>query len=233
MNKSTTCKSLLYQHAIVLSILEIREQYLKIIFKEVYENIGQILTLVRVRLSMPQTQDDFYQDDTKARHNSFGELVGQAIKDLRNLCKYFYPDLAITEVICLRLFRTSSKLLDLNPLIALQVKGKPKRLTTGKTIILFQVLYEILNSIKEVDKGELKKLKITYINAMVRFNIAYTGNATSGNRMYAHSAENTAFQKLNIFERIELTGGELSMKTRKNNVTSIKINIPFNQLNHE
>ena len=82
-------RELLYLYEILHTRLEIREHFLKTVVKEVYENIGQVLSLIRVQLS-------FYGQTLKQgkmkKLDSSGELVGKTIRDLRDMCQLFYPE---------------------------------------------------------------------------------------------------------------------------------------------
>src|SRR5688572_30801693 len=71
----------LFELEVLRARLEIRDFFLKNLFREVYENIGQVLSLVRVMLASPG-----------AGTERASELVGKSIRDLRQMCKSFFPD---------------------------------------------------------------------------------------------------------------------------------------------
>src|SRR5437868_1494947 len=84
-------EQLLFRHEALRARLDIRDFFLKNTVREVYENIGQVLSLVRMQLALLAA-------DTKAVVKSVespGNLVGQSIRDLRVMCKSFYPDAEI------------------------------------------------------------------------------------------------------------------------------------------
>src|SRR5262245_21081184 len=71
----------LFDLEVLRARLEIRDFFLKDLYREVYENIGQLLSLVRVMLAKPGD-----------RVEPASELVGKTIRELREMCRQFYPD---------------------------------------------------------------------------------------------------------------------------------------------
>ena len=62
------------------SRIEIQERSLQVYSKEIFENIGQVLSLVKLQLQ------------TESKIPEPGKLLGKAITDLRNLTKQLSPD---------------------------------------------------------------------------------------------------------------------------------------------
>ena len=63
------------------------------IARNIYENVGQVLSLVRVQLSMLS----FENEPEKLSTEGSGELIGEAIRDLRRMCRNFYPETELLE----------------------------------------------------------------------------------------------------------------------------------------
>jgi|KBSSwiStaDraftv2_1062776.scaffolds.fasta_scaffold76040_3 signal transduction histidine kinase len=70
------------------SRIEIQERSLQAYSKEIFENIGQVLSLVKLQLLSFQPSNN---NDTDNILDS-GKLLGKAIADLRNLTKQLSPD---------------------------------------------------------------------------------------------------------------------------------------------
>src|SRR5688572_14748519 len=115
-----------YHYEIVLARLELKDVFLKTIVQEIYENIGQILSLVRVQVGLLAGKERPEEPD-------IGELVGQAIRDLRYMCRNFYPELELMAHDNL----SSSLQLEIDRIhrgrdtIRVVVKGKPVALPGG------------------------------------------------------------------------------------------------------
>jgi signal transduction histidine kinase len=68
--------------------IEIQERSLQAYVREIYENISQVLSLVRIQLLSAMPGQDLSLESAKDN----GELVGKAISDLRNLTKQLSPE---------------------------------------------------------------------------------------------------------------------------------------------
>lgn len=73
----------------LLTRLEIQERSLKTFAKEIYENIGQILSLARLQLAAVNLQN---KQESERQIGESSKLVGRAIRELRNLAKQLSPD---------------------------------------------------------------------------------------------------------------------------------------------
>src|SRR6187401_1919454 len=67
------------------SRIEIQERALQAYSKEIFGNIGQVLSLVKLQL---QTENK----DSRGKISDPGKLLAKAIADLRNLTKQLSPD---------------------------------------------------------------------------------------------------------------------------------------------
>ena len=85
--KKSELDLLLYQEEL-LSRLEIKERSLNNFINEVFENITQVLALVRFRLLSIDDKDQAVQEEMKAS----GELIRKAIADLRQLTRQVSPE---------------------------------------------------------------------------------------------------------------------------------------------
>jgi signal transduction histidine kinase len=131
-----------FQQTLLHSKLAIQEETFNFIGKEIHDNIGQVLSLVRINLNTltanPDEQKIFLMD----------ELMGKAITDLRNLSHSLDTDLIRN----IGWTKASDRLL-----IALQKTGTCKvefsaeenlpTLGNEKPIILFRMIQEIINNI--------------------------------------------------------------------------------------
>src|SRR5687768_13806001 len=87
-------RKLLCQYEILRSRLEIKEHYLKTVVNEVYDNIGQVLSLIRIQLSLVRSD---FETGKKENIDQSGELVGKTIRDLRSMCQFLYPETDIID----------------------------------------------------------------------------------------------------------------------------------------
>ena len=130
-----------FEQTLLQSQLEIQEQTLKHISREIHDNIGQVLSLVSLNLNTLSLNDN---DKLKFT----GDLVTKAIDDLRGLSKSLSPDrvqtVGLKESINMELkhlertgrFQTT-----------LQIKKELSEISPERTIILYRMIQEVLNNI--------------------------------------------------------------------------------------
>ncbi|RZM17852.1 MAG: hypothetical protein EOO88_42250, partial [Pedobacter sp.] len=81
-----------FQKEILTTQLEIQEQTLKTISEEIHDNIGQILSLAKIKLATIPPHED---NAGTTLVSETRELIGKAIQDLRDLSKIISPDYVI------------------------------------------------------------------------------------------------------------------------------------------
>jgi len=79
-----------YEKEILESRLEIQEQTMKSISQEVHDNIGQVLSVAKLNLTMVNVDESGEMIQEKI--NNVSELLRQAIQDLRDLSKSLHSD---------------------------------------------------------------------------------------------------------------------------------------------
>ena len=220
---SASYRKLLYQYEVLRTRLEIREHYLKNVVKEVYENIGQVLSLIRVQLSSLRYD---LETGRKERIDSSGELVGKTIRDLRNMCQLFYPE---TEIVNGPGFYQAieQEIKALYPEAACTMGEEsvvPSIIQNEKGLILFGILLEILTLITEKQKGKLHSVAIKYSKNKISIAIDYNGE-----EMKRDGREDPpGTYNLSIFGRTQLMEGYLQIKKTGYDLIRIKLVIPIN-----
>src|SRR5688500_4451771 len=90
MNISThpSYDQLFYEHEVLWARYEIREHYIRTTIRNIYENIGQVLTHVGMQLRMLGLENEI----EKREAEGFSTLIGQVLNDLRSMRRSFYPE---------------------------------------------------------------------------------------------------------------------------------------------
>jgi len=132
-----------YKNELLKAQLEIQEQTLTNIGREIHDNIGQVLSFVK--LSLNPADGNLEQLQNKM-HDS-RELVAKAINDLRDLSKSLniqhFVHLGLVKAIELEIERLNkSGLLQLN----LHITGTPYELGEQCELVLFRIFQESLNN---------------------------------------------------------------------------------------
>ncbi len=216
-------KELQYQYEILRARLEIREHYLKTVVKEVYDNVGQVLSLIRVQLSILRSD---FETGKKEEIDFSGELVGKTIRDLRNMCQLFYPE---TDMISgsgfNRAIEHEIKTWYADAICILDKEGIiPETIKEETGLVLFGILMEIFALLKQKYKGQLNSVTIKYTRKKINITVDYCGELIKRNQ------KNEPLRSLNlsIFERAELLRGDLQIKNAGHGYRRIKLVIPIN-----
>jgi signal transduction histidine kinase len=134
--------SIRFEQTLLRSKLEIQEETFTYISREIHDNIGQVMSLIRINLntiSLPAEDQKLTLMD---------ELIGKAIRDLRNLSHSLDTDLILNTGWA----KAAEKLLtDLQKTGTCKTtfitEEKLPALGNEKSIILFRMIQEIINNI--------------------------------------------------------------------------------------
>jgi signal transduction histidine kinase len=135
--------------------LEIQEHSLDMIVKEIYENVGQVLSLVKLNLSMLNTAKE---PEARKTATHAGDLLGKAIRDLRKISNPVTGKV-ISEKGLMHAIRQELDILSRinNYTNRLTMSEKMVRLDPPKELIAFRIVQESINIItdysttKEID----------------------------------------------------------------------------------
>lgn len=150
-----------YKHELLKAQLEIQEQTLTNIGREIHDNIGQVLSFVKLSLNPANGSLEQLQQ----KMNNSRELVAKAINDLRDLSKslnfQYFAHLGLLKAIEIETERVNkSGLLQLN----INVEGTPYELGEQCELVLFRIFQESLNN-------SLKHAQASSFTIYLQFNI--------------------------------------------------------------
>ncbi|MCX6316704.1 MAG: hypothetical protein NTW29_05410 [Bacteroidetes bacterium] len=213
-------EELLYQHELLLAKLSVRDHFLKTVVREVYENIGQVLSLIRVQLSSLQAG---FVNGERDRVHSSGELVGQTIRELRTMCRLFYPEENfLGEQGLADALRSEIK--TLYPEAACEIPGDAglfARLNDDESLLLYSILLDLLLHIQEKGKGSLTQFTLVQKNQASCFLMDYSGKPLES----PHRGQQKDW-KLSPYDRVRLLGGKLQIKKTGTDTRRIKLELP-------
>ncbi|MBD0278567.1 MAG: hypothetical protein ICV81_11485 [Flavisolibacter sp.] len=229
MHNSKVYKRLLFQNEVLRSKLKIREYFLDSIVRDVYENIGQVLSLVRMQLAALTfpVDETSYEKITTSSH-----LVAQAIGELRNMCRHFYPDAGMIKD--LGWIEEFKSIVDtISPEADVKIpEEEPIEIDLDASLILFRILQEMLFSIKDRE-GEIIDLCITYRENTIEITTNYRGEFIKWEQINGDSDWTRQLARTSIYERVSLIEGSLFMDTLKTGMYCIVLKIPIKSALHE
>ena len=216
-------EQLLLQYEIIRARLEIREHFLKTVVKEVYENIGQVLSLIRVQLSLLRLD---FETGKKEKIDSSGEMVGKTIRDLRSMCQLFYPEAdLVTGAGFNRALEQEIKILYPRAKYCIDEKCiVPETIAEEKGLVLFGILLEIFTLIGKQQNGMVNTATLKYNSKEIHITIDYKGQAIERKKAVSPASN----FDLTIFERTELIKGYLEIKNTRGGYKRVKLVMPIN-----
>lgn len=227
MQYTNTLNAFLYQHEILRAKLTIRDHYYKKILKGIYENTGQILSLVQIQLAIVEDQ---IKDDIKTDIATSRNLIGRAIYDLRDMGKNFFPeDEILAESGLINALKRELKSYSQENIInKIKVKGIPFALSADNGLVFFLVILEMVTFIIDKHGVESIEMAIIYSNAKLKISIFYWGKPIDLNEKKDIVYQPSLADKLSIQDRLSLIGGELVIKGHANKKARIDFCIPYN-----
>ncbi|MBD0254228.1 MAG: hypothetical protein ICV83_00805 [Cytophagales bacterium] len=144
MHEKTALKEAFAQE-ILKAQLEMQEQTFRTISQEIHDNIGQVLSLVRLQIS---TVNPIDLAATEQKITSSKELLDQALDDLRNLSKQLNPEHVGSHPLS-GLLRTQLNIIQKAGLheTHFEMHGEETPLDPGKKLIVFRIAQEALNNV--------------------------------------------------------------------------------------
>ncbi|MFL9482106.1 sensor histidine kinase [Chitinophagaceae bacterium LWZ2-11] len=150
---------LTYEQTLLQAQLEIQEQTLRFISKEIHDNVGQVLSVVKLNLGIINATDS----DTYEKINYTKDLVSKAITDLRYLSKKLNPE-RIVQVGLAKAIEEELKHIEKTGDFAtsLEEESDLLYLPADRTIITFRIVQELLNTI--INHSEATDIHILITN---------------------------------------------------------------------
>lgn len=217
-----------YEREVLRSQLEIQEGTFKTIGQELHDNIGQVLSVVKLSLAvLPISKEhEAYEPILATRQN-----LNKAMTDLADLTKSLHSDriahIGLTESIHFEL--ESLKRTGLVQ-IEYQVIGHEQSLDEQKSIFLFRIFQENMNNI--LKHAQAKKVEVSLVftednqfimeikDDGIGFNVQEKKNSTSA----------TAGVGLkSTFNRAKLIGATLDMESEPGKGTTVTIVLPLDK----
>lgn len=213
-----------FEQELLQTQIEIQEQTLKTISEEIHDNIGQVLSLVKLNLNTVGMMTDAA---AQTKIDSTKGLVSKAINDLRDLSRSLYGD-KIAELGLQESIENELKILQNTGQFKthLNMTGESHKPDPQKEMVLFRIVQEALhNSVKHA-KASTLKVQMNYQPDSFTLTIIDDGNGFNPALL---QATQTGIGLKSMQSRAVLIGGEFFIRSSENNGTSISIKIPNNR----
>jgi signal transduction histidine kinase len=213
-----------HQQEILQTQIEIQQQSFQNISQEIHDNIGQVLSLIKLNLSLVSEQTDGYPFHEKI--DASKTLTIQVINSMRHLSKGLNPDFVEQFGLggCIRfelerlenagLFKTQFLL-----------TGKPFKMELSKEFVLYRIVQECLNNIiKHVKLGTIN-IELNYSRDQLMLTVADNGKGFQPEKLNPASPGAKGSGLGNMKKRMDMIGGIFECISRQGEGTSVRLTV--------
>jgi len=214
-----------YQQEILQAQIEIQNQTLQQIGRELHDNIGQLLSVMSIKLDV--LEEDTNELETKNQIIETAQILHRTISEIRHLSKSldgdFVKDFGLAESLSheLQRIRSTGKYQT-----EIQIKGEPYRLDEKKEIVLFRVAQEILNNILKHAAAKSIQLTLHYDPNQFSLTIVDNGKGFDYEAVLSREMSASGSGLRNIQRRMELLGGSYKIDSTFGKGTEIHLDLP-------
>jgi len=212
-----------YSQEMLTTRLEVQEQTLHHISQELHDNIGQVLSFIKLNLG---TAGGLEEKVKQKKIDESRDLLSQVIADLRSLAK----SLSFQQIVehgLLKAINTEVDRINKSGLLTIdtQVSGEPYSLGEQRELVLFRIFQEGLNN--TLKYAHARKLSIRLIYAPELFNLTI---ADDGVGFSADTAKNQHGSGLkNMESRATLIGAAFKLDSIPGSGSTINVQIDPNK----
>lgn len=168
---SKSTKPSLYINEKIISGFEIQDWSLKTLAKDIYENIGQVLSLVKLQIASLNPDK---KEEVKQLAESSDQLLDKAISDLRKLARILSPAEILQKGFAASLLQELGKLNKLGfCTVKLQFDGEAFRLEEVRELILFSIVQHYIMKALYVEGVKDISVRIRYKVRAIAIRISY------------------------------------------------------------
>lgn len=213
-----------FSQTLLQSKLEIQEQTLDHIAKELHANFSHLVSLININLSeiLPHGSGEMKESIVETK-----SLAKQLLSELKVLSVSLNTDHIMQIGFIKAIDNELGRLAKAKKYqISFTKSGEEYRLSPEHEIILFRLCQEVFNNIVKYSKASAVSVSITYQPTAFRLEIADNGTGFNIDEALKQSAEKESTGLLNIKKRAKLISAEVSIESKENAGTTIKIIIP-------
>lgn len=215
-----------FQQELLKTQVEMQEQTLNHISREIHDNVTQVLSFVKLNLAFPAKAT---REDVELKISESRNLVAQVINDLRDLSK----SLSYEHIIQLGLVQTmeiEAGRINKSGIIKveLSVGGNARNLGEERELVVFRIFQEALNNALKHSGAKRLKISLDYFDHL--FNLTIQDNGVG---FKAGTLSNSGSGLRNIVNRAALIGADAVIDSAPGKGCCIKITIdPLTQYTH-
>ena len=203
------------------SRIEVQEQTLQNISREIHDNIGLALTLAKLQLNTLNIDD---KNKAVQVVGSSVDLLSKSINDLSDLSKSMNPDIISQQGLIDTLKNETSRISKLGLFeINTEVTGNPVFLDAQKELIIFRIIQEAFNNI--IKHASAQKIGLDLCYHAKHIEITITDDGKGFDPMHRLTKNGAGLN--NMKTRAKVFNGDMKIESNSSTGTKISISIPF------
>jgi signal transduction histidine kinase len=208
-----------FRQELLKTQLEIQEQTLEHISKEIHDNITQVLSFVKLSLG---TIGNTLDAERKTKVNESRELIAQSINDLRDLSK----SLSFEHIASIGLAKTieiEAERINKSGLLKVffSIEGQAYSVGEQKELVIFRILQEALNNSLKHSGAEHFKINLQYHHDLLNLSLEDDGKGFSPELLGSKSGSGLR----NMENRAALIGGNATIESAPGKGCRIKVSL--------
>jgi two-component system NarL family sensor kinase len=215
-----------YQQELLRSQLEIQETTFKTIAMELHDNIGQVLSVVKLSLSVLPLDKEHpaYESVQNSR-----QMLNKVIYDMGNLTKSLHTD-RIAQIGLVEAMRFDLDSLRRTGLLEVEfsVDGTEYRLEDQRAIFLYRMFQEMLNNILKHSKATRVIIAVNYsIDNKFVLQVEDNGVGFDVDKKRVQASSSSGIGLKSMTNRASLIGAQISVQSQPGKGTAIQVELPL------
>lgn len=214
-----------FEKEILESKLEIQEQTLKNISQEIHDNIGQVLSLVKLNINtMNHKEPELLQDKIADSR----KLITKVIQDLRDLSRSLNTDYIMESGLSkaveyeLSMIKKSGEFQ-----VTFDTEGNQYRLENQQELILFRIVQEALHNIIKHSKATKIGVSILFEPGLFTLKISDNGIGFDASQLENDNYNNFGLGIRNMYSRAKIINTSFKLTSTIDEGTVITITLPM------
>lgn len=214
-----------FEKQILQSKLEMQEQTFKTISQEVHDNIGQVLSLVKLNIN---TMDCNEPKTLQGKINDSKHLITKAIQDLRDLSKSLNTDY-VTEMGLVKSVEYELELIKKTGIYEIQfdIEGNQYRWEAQQELILFRIVQELLHNIIRHAKATAIKVHLVFEPELFTLQISDNGIGFDTSQIDQNNFSGLGLGIRNMHNRASMINADFKLMSTIEKGTTVTITLPL------
>lgn len=201
--------------------LEIQEQTFQYISQEIHDNIGQFLSLAKLRLN---TLDFKNLSLVREQVADSADMLTKALDDLRDLSRSLSSEIIRANglVTAIELQIAQLRKLEL-PQVDYVVEGEYQFLDEQKEIFILRILQEAINNIIRHSEARRVNILLSYKGAELFLSVSDNGKGFNRSAIAQHKSSGIN----NMTKRAKMIGAAFNVESQAGRGTTVNLSLPY------